>query len=44
MKSEKGKVGIIICIILIVLLIAGCGALYYFGFMEKDKKIPVLIL
>ncbi len=42
MKSEKGKVGIIICIILIVLLIAGCGALYYFGFMEKDKKIDEL--
>ena len=42
MKSEKGKVGIIICIIIIVLLVAGCGALFYFGFFEKGNEIEDL--
>ena len=41
-KEVKVKFSTIICIILIVLLIAGCGLLYYFGFVQKDKKIDNL--
>ena len=41
-KEVKVKFSTIICIIVIILLIAGCGALYYFGFIEKDKKISEL--
>ncbi len=38
-KVIKVRPGTIISIILIVLLIAGCGALYYFGFVEKGKQV-----
>ena len=41
-KVIKVRPSTVIFIILIVLLIAVCGALYYFGFVEKDKEIKTL--
>lgn len=39
--KEKGSVkvnlGVVICIIIIFILLAVCGAMYYFGFIEKGK-------
>ena len=41
-KEIKVKFSTVICIILIILLIAGCGLLYYFGFIQKGKEISKL--
>ena len=41
-KVIKVRPSTIICIILIVLLIAGCGILFYFGFVQKGKQIEEL--
>ena len=41
-KEVKVKFSTAICIILIILLIVGCGLLYYFGFVQKGKKIKSL--
>ena len=41
-KEVKVKFSTVICIILIILLIAGCGLLYYFGFVKKNEKISNL--
>ncbi len=38
-KVIKVRPSIIVCILLIILLIAGCGALYYFGFVQKGNQI-----
>ncbi len=38
-KKIKVKFSTAICIILIILLAIGCGLLYYFGFVQKDKQI-----
>ena len=38
-KKIKVKFSTAICIILIILLAIGCGMLYYFGFVQKDKQI-----
>ncbi len=41
-KVIRVRKSTIVCIILIILLIAGCGALYYFGFVQKGKEIVKL--
>ena len=38
-KEIKIKFSSIICVVLIILLLAGCGALYYLGIVEKGKQI-----
>lgn len=41
-KAMKVSLGTVICIFMIVVLLVGCGALYYFGFVQNNQKISDL--
>ncbi len=38
-ESIKISLGTTVCIFIIILLVIGCGTLYYFGFVQKDKQL-----